>query len=72
MKPEAPDIPAPRPDDKEYMKLCRKYLQADIDKYGLERERNTWRRAFYTVATILLVLTFAMFTTLVFLVGRIV
>lgn len=69
MKPEAPDIPAPRPDDEEYMKLCRKYLQDEIDKYSLERELCTWRRAFYTVAITLLVLTFTM---LVFLVGRIV
>lgn len=67
MLPEAPDIPAPRPDDKEYMKVWHKYLQAEIDKYGLERERNTWRRAFYTVASILLVL---IFTMLVFLVSR--
>ena len=69
MLPEAPDIPAPRLDDKEYMKLWHKFLEARLDKYGLERELNTWRKAFYTVAAILLVLTFTM---LVFLVGRIV
>lgn len=58
--PQAPDIPAPRMNDEGYMKLWRKYLQADIDNYELERERNTWRRAFYAVATILFALTFAL------------
>ena len=66
---KAPDIPAPKPDDEDYMKVWRKCLQADIDKYGLERERNTWQRAFYAVASILLALTFTM---LVFLTGRMV
>jgi hypothetical protein len=58
--PKAPDIPMPKPDDKDYMKVWHKYLQADIDNYELKRERNTWRRAFYAVATILFAITFAL------------
>lgn len=51
--PQAPDIPMPKPKDKDYMKLWHKYMQARQDNYELERERNTWRRAFYTVCAIL-------------------
>lgn len=58
--PQAPDIPAPRMNDEGYMKLWRKYLQSDIKNYELKRERNTWRRAFYAVATILFAITFAL------------
>lgn len=32
-------------------------MQARQDNYELERERNTWRRAFYTVCAILFALT---------------
>lgn len=58
--PKAPDIPMPKPDDKDYMKVWHKYLQADIDNYELKRERDTWRRAFYAVVTILFALSFAL------------
>ena len=55
-----PDIPAPKPDDKDYMKVWHKYLQSDIDNYQIRRERDTWRRAFYVVAAILFALVFAL------------
>ena len=58
--PQAPDIPAPRMNDEDYMRLWRKCLRSDIDNYGLERERSFWRRAFYAVAAILFALTFAL------------
>ena len=61
MTPERPIIPAPKPDDKDYMKVWHLYLQADIDNYNIKRERDTWRRAFYAVANILFALMFALF-----------
>lgn len=46
--PQPPDIPLPKPEDEDYMKVWHKYLQSDIDKYQIQRECDTWRRAFYT------------------------
>ena len=60
MLPKAPDIPMPKPEDKDYMKVWHKYLQSDIDNYRIGRERDTWRRAFYTASAILFALTFAL------------
>jgi len=51
--PEPPDIPIPRLNDKGYMKVWHKYMQASSDNYRLERERDAWRRAFYVVCAIL-------------------
>lgn len=62
MKIQPSDIPAPRPDDQEYMKVWRKSLQTSIDNYGIERERNAWRTAFYIVAAILFAMLFVMVT----------
>lgn len=58
--PQAPDIPMPRPNDREYMDLWRKFLQKSHDNYDLELERDTWRHAFYAVAAILFAVTVAL------------
>ena len=60
MLPKPPDIPMPKLDDEDYMKVWHKYLQSDIDNYQIRRERDTWRRAFYVVAAILFALVFAL------------
>ena len=60
MLPKAPDIPFPKPDDKDYMTVWHKYLQADIERIHMESQRDTWRRAFYAVAAILFLLMFAL------------
>lgn len=60
MLPQPPGIPMPKPEDKDYMKVWHKYLQSDIDNYRIGRERDTWRRAFYTASAILFALTFAL------------
>lgn len=52
--------PPPRLNDSGYMELWHKYLQADIRGYGLERERDSWKRAFIAVAAILFALMFAL------------
>ena len=58
--PKAPDIPMPRPNDKEYMELWHKYLQARQDKYVLEHERNAWRLAFWGIYAILMAIVFVL------------
>ena len=55
-----PDIPIPKPEDKDYMKVWHKYLQSDIDNYKIREERDTWRKAFYVVAVILFATVFAL------------
>ena len=67
MLPEPADIPRPKPEDKDYMKLWHKYLQSAINGYKLGRERDAWRSAFYAVAAVLFAL---MFTLLVLLGSR--
>ncbi len=67
MLPEPADIPMPKPEDKDYMKLWHKYLQSAINGYNLGRERDAWRSAFYTVTAVLFAL---MFTLLVLLGSR--
>lgn len=57
---QAPDIPMPRLNDKEYMKLWHRYLQGRQDNYALERERDTWRRAFWGIYAILMVVVFVL------------
>ena len=47
----------PRKNDEEYMELWHKYMQTRIDYYTLKRERNIWRRAFYTASAILFAIT---------------
>ena len=58
--PKAPDIPRPKPEDEDYMRLWHKYMQASQDNYALGRERDTWRRGFYTVAVMLFAVTVAL------------
>ena len=55
-----PAPPPPRPNDSGYMEVWHKYLQADIRGFGLERERDSWKRAFITVAAILFAMMFAL------------
>lgn len=61
MAPEPANIPIPKPEDRDYMKVWHRYLQSDIDNYQLKRERDTWRKAFYTVSAILFAVVFALF-----------
>ena len=66
MRITAPNIPAPKPRDEDYMKVWRKCLQTDIDNIRLSRERDVWRTAFFIVAAILFV---AMLALIVFYLG---
>lgn len=47
------EIPLPKSDDEDYMKVWRLYIQADQDRYRFRCERDTWRVAFQIVAAIL-------------------
>ena len=57
---KVPDIPCPRLDDEDYMKVWHKFLRADIERMHMESQRDTWRKAFYVVAAILFLLMFAL------------
>ena len=48
-----PDIPAPRPDDKEFNKIVRRWLDTKKELDSTRGERNAWRRAFYVTAVML-------------------
>lgn len=63
--PKAPDIPMPKPEDEDYMKVWHKCLQLDIENYQIKCECRTWRKAFYTMAIML----FAVVTALIVLTG---
>lgn len=67
MQPQPPYIPRPRTDDDEYMKVCHRFLQSSIDNYQLQRERNTWRSAFYAVTAVLGVIVFTLLVVCVLL-----
>ena len=61
--PKSPDIPMPRQNDEGYMRLWHKNLQLMHDEQGARRERDAWRRAFYSVSAILLAVTSALIVT---------
>ena len=44
MLPKAPDIPMPKSEDKDYMKVWHKYLQSDIDnpEWGAPTDRDVF------------------------------
>lgn len=46
---QAPNIPRPKHEDEDYMKVWFKLLNREIDYYRVSRECNTWRRNFYFV-----------------------
>ena len=48
-----PDIPAPRPDDKEFNKTVRRWLDTRDALNDMRGQRDTWRKAFYAVAVML-------------------
>ena len=48
-----PDIPAPRPDDKEFNKIMRRWLDTKDELNTTRGERNAWRKAFLAVAVML-------------------
>jgi len=47
---QAPNIPRPKHEDEDYMKVWFKLLNRECDYYRVSRERNTWRTNFYIVA----------------------
>lgn len=55
MRIQAPDIPRPKHEDAEYMKVWHKLLNKELEYYSISRECSTWRRNFYIVASILFV-----------------
>ena len=57
---KTPDIPCPRLDDEDYMKVWHKYLRADIERMHMECQRDTWRKAFHVVSAILFLLMFTL------------
>lgn len=46
---QAPNIPRPKHEDEDYMKVWFKLLNREIDYYRVSRECKTWRRNFYIV-----------------------
>lgn len=52
---KAPYIPAPRPHDKEYSELCRRWFDLKKENYALERKLSIWRSYFIVTAELLLV-----------------
>lgn len=50
---QAPNIPRPKHEDEDYMKVWFKLLNREIDYYRVSRECNTWRRNFYIVVFLL-------------------
>lgn len=61
MRIKPPEIPIPKPEDEDYMKVWHKLLQKDIENIRISRECSTWRTAFYIVSAILLVTINALF-----------
>lgn len=58
MRIQAPDIPRPKLKDADYMKVWHKLLDKDLECYRISRECSVWRRNFYIVS-ILFVILFA-------------
>ena len=63
--PTPPDIPRIKSNDKDYMGLWHKYMQARKDNYELERERNTWRAVSTFLFALVLTLTVLALGTLI-------
>lgn len=55
MRIQTPNIPRPKHEDAEYMKVWYKYIDKELECYRISRECGTWRRNFYIVASILFV-----------------
>lgn len=55
MRIQAPDIPRPKHEDAEYMKVWHKLLDKELECYRISRECSTWRKIFYIAASILFV-----------------
>ena len=62
---KAPDLPAPRSDDKEFNKIVCRWLDTEKALDTTRGERDAWRKAFYAVA----ILTFAFLIALLVLCG---
>lgn len=54
------EIPIPKPDDEDYMKVWHLYIQANQERYRFRCERDTWRVAFHIVVAILFAAVFAL------------
>jgi hypothetical protein len=46
---QAPNIPRPKHEDEDYMKVWHQLLDKELEYYHISRECNTWRRNFYIV-----------------------
>lgn len=46
---QAPNIPRPKHEDEDYMKVWLQLLDKELEYYRVSRECNTWRRNFYIV-----------------------
>ena len=55
MRIQAPNIPRPKHEDAEYMKVWSQLLDKELEYYRISRECGTWRRNFYIAASILFV-----------------
>ena len=55
MRIQAPNIPRPKHEDAEYMKVWHQLLDKELEYYHISRECSTWRRNFYIVTSILFV-----------------
>lgn len=44
---QAPNIPRPKHEDEDYMKVWLQLLNKELECHRISRECNTWRRNFY-------------------------
>lgn len=56
MRIQAPDIPRPKYEDTEYMKVWHRLIDKELEYYRISRKCSTWRRNFYIVVSILFVI----------------
>lgn len=46
---QAPNIPRPKHEDEDYMKVWLQLLNKELECHRISRECNTWRRNFYII-----------------------
>lgn len=44
---QAPNIPRPKHEDEDYMKVWHQLIDKELEYYRVSRECNIWRRSFY-------------------------
>ena len=60
MRIQAPNIPRPKHEDAEYMKVWHQLLDKELEYYRIDRECSIWRRNFYIVVASVLFVTILM------------